>query len=76
MSSCGTPKPAKARTSRRCSSVGSWLADDTPGFEYRVAVRYQPRGGLAGVLDRTLVRRGLQRALRRTLDNLEPRLVP
>jgi len=44
------------------------------GFEYRLAVSYQPRGGLAGVVDRTLVRYGLRRALRRTLDNLDEQL--
>jgi uncharacterized protein YndB with AHSA1/START domain len=44
------------------------------GFEYRLAVSYEPRGGLPGVVDRTLVRYGLRRALRRTLHNLEQRL--
>ena len=44
------------------------------GFEYRLAVSYEPRGGLAGVVDRTLVRYGLRRALRRTLDNLDEQL--
>jgi hypothetical protein len=40
------------------------------GFLYRVAVEYEPRPGLRGLLDRTLVRLGVARALRRTLDNL------
>jgi uncharacterized protein YndB with AHSA1/START domain len=48
-----------------------FLADGGQGFEYRLAVSYEPRGGVAGVFDRTLVRYGLRRALRRTLDNLE-----
>lgn len=48
-------------------------ADD--GFLYRIVVEYDPRGGLAGALDRTLVRRGITRAVRQTLANLEPLLV-
>ena len=47
-----------------------------PGFEYRLTVSYEPRGGLAGALDRTLVRYGMRRAMRRTLDNLEQQLTP
>jgi hypothetical protein len=46
------------------------------GFRYRLAVSYEPRSGFAGLLDRTLVKRGISRALRRTLDNLAVRLVP
>jgi hypothetical protein len=41
------------------------------GFVSRLVVSYRPRGGLTGLLDRTLVRRGIRRALRATLDNLD-----
>ena len=41
------------------------------GFLYRLVVEYEPRGGLKGIYDRVLVRRGVDRALRRTTDNLE-----
>lgn len=44
------------------------------GFAYRVVVEYEPRGGLRGLLDRTIVRRGVDRAVRRTLVNLEAML--
>ena len=44
------------------------------GFTYRLVVTYAARAGLAGWLDRTVVRRGIDRALRRTLDNLDARL--
>ena len=44
------------------------------GFTYRLVVTYAARPGPAGWLDRTVVRRGIDRALRRTLDNLERRL--
>ena len=41
------------------------------GFTYRLVVEYEPRSGLRGVYDRLLVRRGIQRALRQTVSNLE-----
>ena len=41
------------------------------GFRYRLAVEYEPRAGVRGVYDRVLVRRGVDRALRRTIANLE-----
>lgn len=41
------------------------------GFRYRLVVDYEPRSGLRGVYDRIVVRRGVERALRRTLANLE-----
>jgi uncharacterized protein YndB with AHSA1/START domain len=47
-------------------------ADD--GFEYRLVVVFEPRPGLAGLFDRTVVRWAAARALGRTLDNLAPRL--
>jgi hypothetical protein len=44
------------------------------GFTYRLVVTFAARPGPTGWLDRTVVRRGIDRALRRTLDNLESRL--
>jgi uncharacterized protein YndB with AHSA1/START domain len=41
------------------------------GFEYRLAVEFEPRPGLRGVVDRQFVRRAVERTLRRTLANLE-----
>jgi hypothetical protein len=41
------------------------------GFEYRLAVEFEPRAGLRGAFDRRLVRRAVERTLRRTLANLE-----
>ena len=40
------------------------------GFRYRLVVEYEPRSGLRGVYDRLLVRRGIERALRQTTQNL------
>jgi hypothetical protein len=45
------------------------------GFSYRIVIEYQPRSGLRGLLDRTVVRRGVDRAARQTLENLERLLV-
>jgi uncharacterized protein YndB with AHSA1/START domain len=39
-------------------------------FDYTVVVEYEPRGGVRGLVDRTLVRRAIERAARKTLDNL------
>ncbi len=41
------------------------------GFDYRLVVTFEPRPGLAGLFDRTVVRYATSRALRKTLDNLE-----
>jgi hypothetical protein len=41
------------------------------GFEYRLVVSYQPRPGLRGLVDRLVVRRGVERTLRKTLGNIE-----
>jgi len=41
------------------------------GFVYRLAVEFEPRAGIRGALDRRVVRRGVERALRCTLANLE-----
>jgi hypothetical protein len=45
------------------------------GFSYRIVIEYKPRGGLRGLLDRTVVRRGVDRAARQTIENLERLLV-
>jgi polyketide cyclase/dehydrase/lipid transport protein len=51
--------------------------DETPdGFVYRLTVEYDPRAGLRGLADRTVVRRGIARALRQTVRNLETTLPP
>jgi hypothetical protein len=41
------------------------------GFRYGLVVEYEPRAGLRGLYDRILVRRGVERALERTVANLE-----
>jgi hypothetical protein len=46
----------------------------TGGFDYGIVVDYDPRPGLRGLFDRVLLRRGISRALQRTLRNLEPQL--
>ena len=43
-------------------------------FEYRLAVEFEPRAGLRGAFDRTLVRRAVERTLQRTVSNLDGRL--
>ena len=43
-------------------------------FDYRLAVEFDPRAGVLGVVDRTLVRRTVARTLQRTVGNLEERL--
>ena len=40
------------------------------GFDYRLVVEYDPRGRLHGVYDRLVVRRGVERVLRQTTENL------
>jgi uncharacterized protein YndB with AHSA1/START domain len=44
------------------------------GFEYRLAVEFEPRAGLRGAFDRRLVRRAVVRTMRRTFANLDARL--
>jgi|GEM_PF-1274812 Polyketide cyclase / dehydrase and lipid transport len=56
-----------ARHERRFDAEGD-------GFRYRLAVEYEPRAGLRGLYDRFVVRRGVDRALRRTLANLDREL--
>jgi uncharacterized protein YndB with AHSA1/START domain len=43
------------------------------GLGYRIVVSYEPRPGWRGVLDRAVVRRAIERAMRETLGNLERR---
>jgi len=45
-------------------------------FDYRLVVEYEPRAGLRGFYDRVLVRRGVERALRATVENLERTMRP
>ena len=47
------------------------FAADGRGFRYRLVVEFQPRRGLVGICDRVLLRRGIDRALLRTIANLE-----
>lgn len=44
------------------------------GFRYGLVVEYEPRAALRGLYDRILVRRGVERALERTVANLEASL--
>jgi hypothetical protein len=41
------------------------------GFEYRLVVTYEPRGGLAGIFDRLLLKRAIARAMHQTIRNLQ-----
>ena len=41
------------------------------GFLYRLVVEYEPRGGLAGLVDRLLLPRGVRRAFRQTFAALD-----
>ena len=43
------------------------------GLAYRIVVEYEPRPGWRGLLDRSLVRRATERAVRETLANLHER---
>jgi uncharacterized protein YndB with AHSA1/START domain len=47
---------------------------DGDGFVYRLAVEYEPRGGIAGVFDRLLLARGIRRAFASTFEALEREL--
>jgi hypothetical protein len=44
------------------------------GFLYRLVVEYEARAGLRGLYDRLLLRRGVDRALRQTVANLDAAL--
>jgi hypothetical protein len=41
------------------------------GCEYRLIVEYEPRRGFAGLFDRLLVKRSVERAMHKTVQNLE-----
>jgi Polyketide cyclase / dehydrase and lipid transport len=41
------------------------------GLDYRIVVSYEPRPGWRGVLDRVVVRRAIERAMRQTIANLD-----
>jgi uncharacterized protein YndB with AHSA1/START domain len=41
------------------------------GLDYRIVVSYEPRAGWRGVLDRVVVQRAIERAMRETIANLE-----
>ncbi len=45
------------------------------GFDYSVSVSFEPRGGLKVIFDRFMLQRAISRALLKTLDNLESRLL-
>jgi Polyketide cyclase / dehydrase and lipid transport len=47
---------------------------DGDGFLYRLVVEYEPRRGIAGLLDSTLLARGIRRAFERTFVALEREL--
>ena len=47
---------------------------DGGGFVYRLVVEYEPRGGVAGLYDRTLLSRGIRRAFKSTFASLEREL--
>ena len=44
---------------------------DGDGFRYRLVVEYEPRGGLAGLVDRVLLPRAVRRALESTNTALD-----
>jgi hypothetical protein len=44
------------------------------GFLYRLVVEYEPRSGLRGLYDRLLLRRGVDRALRQTVVNIDAQI--
>ena len=41
------------------------------GCEYRLVVAFEPRQGLKGLFDRLLVKQAVDRALRKTIENLD-----
>jgi hypothetical protein len=48
---------------------------DGDGFVYRLVVEFEPRGGITGLFDRQLLRRGIRRAFEHTFVALEQELV-
>ena len=47
---------------------------DGDGFRYRLVVEYEPRGGVAGLVDRVLLPRAVRRALESTITALDEAL--
>jgi hypothetical protein len=47
---------------------------DGDGFRYRIVVEYEPRAGVAGLVDRALLPRAVRRALGRTTAALDETL--
>ena len=41
------------------------------GFEIRLVVSFEPRPGLRGLVDRLVLKRGIERSLRKTIGNIE-----
>lgn len=41
------------------------------GVEYRIVVEFEPRAGIRGLYDRLLVSRGVERAMHKTIANLD-----
>jgi len=41
------------------------------GFSYRIVVEYEPRTKIRGLFDRTVLRRGINRTVEETMNNLE-----
>jgi hypothetical protein len=41
------------------------------GCEYRLVVEYEPRSGFTGLFDRFVVKRSVERAIRKTIQNLD-----
>jgi hypothetical protein len=52
------------------------FSPDGDGFVYRLVVGYDPRPGLAGVFDRTLLPRAIRRAFASTFLALEREMNP
>ena len=46
------------------------------GFRYRLVVEYEPRSGVAGLVDRVLLPRAVRRVLDRTIVALDKTLAP
>lgn len=49
------------------------FTEASEGFDYRIVIELEPRGGLRGGFDRLAVGRAVERAGRRTVENLEQR---
>ena len=49
------------------------FAEAAEGFDYRIVIELEPRRGLRGVFDRIAVGPAVERAARRTVQNLEQR---